>query len=80
MWNFTRAGDRTAAPQASSTLHFLHHHAAMLVPEVSRVSSSRRQKIEKISYLTPEIMLLSYLAPKLKFFPIRPSVEFFFPI
>jgi len=37
-------------------------------------------KMEKISYLTPEIMLLSYLTPKLKFFPICPSLEFFFPI
>jgi hypothetical protein len=35
---------------------------------------------EKISYLTLEIMLFSYLTLKLKFFPICPPFEFFFPI
>ena len=35
---------------------------------------------EKISYLTPEIMMLFYLTPKLKFFSICPPLKFFFPI
>jgi hypothetical protein len=41
---------------------------------------SEIKKQEKISYLTPEIMLLSYLALKLKSFPICHPLEFFFPI
>jgi hypothetical protein len=77
----TRCGGRRGGknPAAIETL-VLAAHADFQRPRSGQRSRPQPSDRERISYLALKIMLVFYLTPKIKIFPICPPIEFSFCI